>query len=488
MTRSLRLAFVLGVLGLASAAKSMGQGAPADTVGAIPDTTVAPAPTPSPSPMLPPPENAPPDTGLGGFLRGLADSTDIYFGPSSAPVDTVGLDSTLAFRLANPDAFSDMRRARRASWGPWFSFNRVDGPLYGAVLTLGRAERHGAISGRAGYAVGPNDWLSGLSYRKRWVTKSEGEGAEFRRRRQGENAWTLEVTGGEFTSVIDPDGSMSWQRVLRALVNGSDRHHYYRREGYLLRLERESARSRVAVQFRDQVESPLVTTTTWNFLSNEPEIPFNLPAADGRVRETEFEATVRIPRTGWQAEAHVRLAGQALASDFDYQRYSFATGGDVGLGHFATLVPQFVYGRLEGDVIPQAAFYFGGPHSLRSIPTNSFAGTRKAFGKLDLIFTPDLGRFLHLPIPAPIVVQGGVFTGAGSVWGPDPYGGSAVEGDEAFPEEWLSEVGVSLLYRPGLPEPRGFLRLDYARGVGNNPESKVTVHYSVPLDLLHRLE
>jgi len=72
------------------------------------------------------------------------------------------------------------------------------------------------------------------------VTSMEGQGAEVRRRRRGETAWTFEATGARFTTVIDPDGSMSWQRVLRALTNGSDRHHYYRRDGYQLRLERES--------------------------------------------------------------------------------------------------------------------------------------------------------------------------------------------------------------------------------------------------------
>lgn len=487
MRGSLSTLVVLALLGIQSAGAARAQGTPPDSTAANPDTSSTPVQA---APAAPPPaESAPPDTGLGGFLRGLADSTDVYFGPSATPVDTVGLDSTLAFRLANPDPMGDMRKGPRPSWAPWFSFNRADGPLYGGVLTLGRAERRGAISGRAGYVVGPNEWLGGGSYRKRWITNREGRGVVHRRRRRGESAWTLEATAGRFTTVIDPDGSMSWQRVLRALANGSDRHHYYRRDGYLLRLERESSRWRFGMQFRDQLESALVTTTTWNLLSNEPEIPFNLPAAEGRVRETAFDATVRIPGTGWQAEARVRLAGAALASDFEYQRYTFVTGGDIGIGHIATVVPQIGYGRLQGDAIPQAAFYFGGPHSLRSLPTNSMAGTREAFGKIDLIFTPDLGRALHLPIPSLVVLQGGLFAGCGTVWGANPYGGPPVTGDE-FPEReaWLSEVGVSLMYRPGLPEPRGFLRVDYAYGVGTNPENKLTVHYSVPLDMLRRLE
>ena len=94
-----------------------------------------------------------------------------------------------------------------------------------------------------------------------------------------------------------------------------------------------------------------------------------------------------------------------------------------------------------------------------------------------------------MPHPAFVVVQGGLFAASGAVWGRDPYGGPLLPGD-ALPEReaWLSEAGVSLLYRPGLPEPRGFMRIDYARGVGQNHESKFTIHYTVPLDLLHPIE
>src|SRR5262249_60116478 len=114
---------------------------------------------------------------------------------------------------------------------------------------------------------------------------SEGRAAEYRRRRLHETAWTMEGTVGRFTQVLDPDGSFSWQRVLRAFVNGSDRHHYYRRDGYMLRLERETARSRLGLQFRDQLESPLTTTATWNLLGDQPAVVINKPPAQGPRRE-----------------------------------------------------------------------------------------------------------------------------------------------------------------------------------------------------------
>src|SRR5262249_38288644 len=149
----------------------------------------------------------------------------------------------------------------------------------------------------------------------------------------------------------------------------------------------------------------------------------------GRAREVELQGTVRIPRTGWQAEADLRFSGATLASDFDYQRYSVSTGGDIGLGRIATLVPQLQYGRLEGAVIPQAPFCLGGRPSLRSLETNDLASRRKAFGRLDLIFTPDLAQLSHIPHPAALVLQGGLFAGSGAAWGRNPFGGLAGSGD-----------------------------------------------------------
>lgn len=424
---------------------------------------------------------------LGNYLRTLADSTDAFFGASGAPIDTVGLDSVLTFRLAHPDPMSDMRHAR-ASWAPWLSFNRADGPLYGGVLTLGRAEALGAISGRLGYAAGPNDLLGGGIYRKRWGVRRSS--ASFgRSRRRADRPWTVEISGGRFTTVMDPDRSVSWQRVLRAFLNGSDRHHYFRRDGVQARLERESARWRAALVLRDQLESPLPTTATWNLFHSTPEVIDNLPAAFGRAREIQLEAGARAPWLPIQGEIGWRVSSDALASDFEYQRLALTLGGDFGLGPVGTLVPQVQYGRLTGDLVPQAGFYLGGTHSIRSLPTNSLAGTGKALGRLDLIFTPDLPRVLRLPVPAFVVVQGALFAGSGAVWGGDPFGGPARPG-RAWPERqaWISEVGASLLYRPGLPEPRGFMRLDYAHGVGGNTETKISLHYTVPLDLLRAFE
>ena len=69
---------------------------------------------------------APADTALGGFLGGLADSTDRYFGFTATPLDTAGLDSALADRLKRPWTEPLDSRRFEISWGPWMQFNRVE--------------------------------------------------------------------------------------------------------------------------------------------------------------------------------------------------------------------------------------------------------------------------------------------------------------------------------------------------------------------------
>jgi len=421
-----------------------------------------------------------PDSTLGGFLRTMSDSTDLYFGQSSAPMDTAGLDSALALHLAYPQL--DRRRSWRPDFSPWLGFNRVDGPIYGGRVGL-RVRRLGTLSGEAGYAVGPNDWLGGGSYKLHWGSPhvDEDEGPE----RRGEYLWKLDTWVGRNTGVIDPDPSRPWQRTLRAFVNGTDRFSYLRRDGVDVSLERQAVSWSFAVGYRAQLESARVTTTTWNLFDVEPQLIVNRTALEGRVQEARAEVSVRIPATMVRFKLRDRVSSPSLGSDFDYQRWSAVAAGDVPLGQALTLVPQLEYGRLIGDVVPQSAFYLGGPHSLRSLSTSDLSGTGAALGRLDLVFSGDLLAAVHIPHPAFLLLQGGLFAASGATWGPDPYGGP---GSEAGPwpqrDAWLSDAGGSVLFRPGLPEPAAFLRFDYAGGIGNNPRHKYSIYYTAPLDVL----
>ncbi len=432
---------------------------------------------------------ATPADSLGGYLRALADSSDRYFGISGAPVDTAGLDSALVFRLAHPWLSSRVRRSR-PSLGPWISFNRVDGPLWGGTVTWDLGVRRargphlageselGEVGGRLGFIAGPNEWRGGGWYTKGWSAQRDG-GA----------GWTFQASAGRFTAVLDPDRGTSWLRIGRALVNGSDRQHYFRRDGFRASLERATPRWRAGLGFRAELESPLVTTTTWNLLDRVPEVPSNQPASRGRVREVRVEAAARVPGLPLQAEGAYATSRDGLGSDFDYDRFRLALGGDWPLARVAALVPQLEYGRLTGDALPQASFYLGGHHSLRSLPTAAFGGTAKALARLDVFFAPDLLALARVPHPAAVPIQAVLFAGVGTVWGGDPYGGPATA-DDAWParDAWRSEVGASLLYRPGIPNPAGSFRLNYAWALGPGGNGHVSLEYAVPLDLLRALE
>jgi len=419
---------------------------------------------------------APADTALGQYLGGLADSTDQYFGISGVRPDTTSFDSLLAAGLANPNA--NRRRGISLAPGPWVAFNRVLGPLWGGSLTASTRSL-GALEGKLGYADGPEIWMGGGEYRKTWSRPRRAA-----RGYREEPDWSIAVRAGRFPGVMDPDRRETALAVARALIWGTDRQHYLRRDGVRASLTREDASLRLELAARDELESPEEVTTTWNLYRREPVVLFNLPARLARVRELGVEATTRIPWTPVWVELESRVADDAWGSDLTYTRLRVAAATELSIAGVAALITQGTLGRLEGRDIPQAAFFLGGATSLRSLPGWSLGGTRKALARLDLVTAPQLFEPLHLP--PTLAFQLGAFGGIGAVWGDDPYGGPGTPEDE-WPErnEWLSEAGASLLYRPGIPDPLGHIRFDWAWPIG--PErgaGRFIVYYSRPIDLV----
>jgi hypothetical protein len=434
------------------------------------------ATAPAAAPSIPPSlfaaavDTADADTTLGGFLRQLSDSTDRYFGVSAAETDTAGLDSALAYGLTHPN------RERGQGWRPdlWpdFAFNRVDGPVWGGGVGWGVPRRLGRISGHLAYAAGPNVWHGGAEYRKTMTL--------------GDAAYSFMVSGGRMTASMDREHYERKLATLRALIAGKDYRRYYRRDGFETRLERETANIRLAASYRDMLESPLAVTTTWNFAGRTPAVIDNLPARFGRVHEFGYEAGWRLPWFPALVEISHQTASHSFGSDFEYRRTRLAAGLNVGLGAVATLLPQVVYGRVTESALPQTSFYLGGSHTLRSLRGSSRGGTGLAVARVDVIGAGDVLEWAHIPHPAAFPIQVGVFAGIGAVWGVDPYGGPTVPGDEwPHRDAWLSEVGASLIYQPGFPDPTGFFRLNYAVPLGpDRLGSRWTLSYARAFDLL----
>ncbi len=415
-------------------------------------------------------EPAPSDSSLHRFLDTMADSTDRYFGLIAAPLDTAGLDSALAAGLDRP--WFGPRRPSRLALRPLYAFNRVDGTLWGGSVGL-RSPRAGwRVGADLGYAAGSDVWLGGgdltLSTRRR------------------ETTWALRLAGGRRTESMNRDVGERRLSSVRALLSGSDRQNYLRRDGFTIAIGGNGLGWRAGLEYRDRLESPLVVTTRWNLARRPLENGDNLRAAFGRAREVAFAGSLRIPGSPFHAQVAHLFSNGSLGSDFDYRRTRVALGGEIVAGGHVSFVPQLAYGRLAGDLLPQAAFYLGGSRSLRSLRSDSLGGSGMAIARLDVIGVDDLLALVHIPHPAMFPIQGGVFAATGTVWGADPFGGPGTP-NGAWPERkaWVSEAGVSLLYRPGMPDEDAYLRVNLAWPIGpHGGERRWSVSYSRALDLL----
>ena len=416
---------------------------------------------------------AAPDTALGGFLEQLSDSTDLYFGLSAAPTDTAGLDTVLLDTATMP--------GRRLGLGlrPHYDFNRVDGNTWGGTLTLRDARQYdreatglGRVDGTLERAVGSRATVGGARYRNRLGPPGR--------------SFALDLWAGRRTARRDRDHGERALDLMRALLTGNDASQYLREDGFDGSLDHARGPWRARVGWRDALQSPLATAVTWNVFDEPLISPGNLAAARGRTREASWALSLRWPRVPLVTEVEHQTSSRRLGSDFEYRRTRAAAALDLSLGRVAALVPQFAYGRLTGDAVPQAAFYLGGSRTMRSLHRDERAGTGLAVARLDLVTAGDLLATLGLPHSGALPLRGAVFGATSAVWGWDPFTGAVVRGDGwPDPRDWRSEVGVSLLFQSALFSSGSALRYSCAWPGGpdaGGPRWSVSV--SRPLDLL----
>lgn len=416
-----------------------------------------------------------PDSTLRGYLDSLADSTDARFGAVAAPIDTTGLDSARVYAFSHPDRWRYKAR-HGLSVFPVLDFNRVDGPSLGAGAQYGAPEELGRLSGQWAEATGPNFALGSGGYLKRFERTN--------------SRWEVQLFGGRTTAVMDRELQGHELSALAAFVSGGDRSEFLRRDGVRTRLSREGATLRLAAGYRDELESPRVTTATWNLRHRRPVVVDNLPAAFGRAHELNYEVLWRVPRTPLTAQVLHATSSRKLGSDFEYRRTLAGAGGDIGIGRAFAVVPQLEYGALTGEALPQEAFYLGGSQTLRSLPYGTAGGSRLALARLDLILVRDIFDVLHLPHPSVLPLQVAAFAASGAAWGRDPYTGRVRPGlDWPNAGEWRSEAGVSVMWQPGIPDPAMFTRINWALPLGPGPhDSRFSVSVGRGLDLLRHFE
>lgn len=417
-------------------------------------------------------QDAPPDSALRAWHRAVSDSTDAYFGLSAEPADTAGLDSALAGALAEP-APERRRTELRLGLAPSFAFNRALGAVYGgsASAGVGLAKLTGSLK----WAGGPREWYGG------------GEASLGRSVRDEDRSWSARIGVGRRFGALDRDYYNPIFAMAGALAFGSDRHSYLRRDGVRAEFSRRSPGRWVEAGYRNELESPLATTTTWSLFGGEPGLLENAPAAPGRASELRVGGGMALPWAPFTVQGTVWNAGGALGGDLGYHRYRLAVGGGLGLGSLFALAPQLEYGRLTGGAPAQDVFYVGGRHSLLTVESHALAGTGRAVGRVELLMHDDVFTVLGLRQGTAFPIQVAAFAGAAARWGYDPATGAARVTPRDWPgaEQWMSEAGVSLMFRPGIPDPDAFLRVDYAWPLGpGDREGTLQVSWQRTLHLL----
>jgi hypothetical protein len=421
---------------------------------------------------------APADSALHSYVRQLSDSTDAWFGITAAPLDTAGLDSALASGLALPPGARRAGRTRavQLGWSPAPGFNRADGGQLGLGLSLTSSRLPGRLHGRAQYTTGTKDVIGEGGWSDSWRVGLRSR-------------LSLDLAAGRWTEPFNRDSFDPIFATMGALLWGGDRHHYLRRDGFRasVGLGGESHWARAA--WRDQAETSLPYTTRWTVFGSLPDPRANDPAAEGRTRELAFTGQVTIPGTRFHARATHWTSDPRMGSDFTYRRTAVNVAGDVSLGRHLALVPRASYGRLRGEVLPQQAFYFGGNPDIRTLDAYSLSGSGRTYVRSDLILVDDLRTLLRLPLPAWLPLQAGVFAGSGASWGRDPLTNDAIATRRDFPRrsEWMSEAGVSLAWRPGIPDPLSAVRFEYALPIGADERGAAfVVSWTHPLGMLRQ--
>jgi len=417
---------------------------------------------------------APADTTVEGYVRSMADSTDAWFGVSAQPSDTTGIDSLRAWALSHPGA-QPRRRGGRIALSPLLAFNRTIGGGLGAEAVMGAARTVGRLVGSATWTTGADTWFGGGEYVKRWARPDEDE-----------TGTVLTLRAARDWAGLDRDDHEPALSSLYAFVWGSDRSHYLRRDGASLDLVRRGSAGWIGASVRDQRESPLATTATWYLTGHTPVVTRNDSATAGRVHEAGVRAGLRLGRLPFTLEGRAWSAGGALGGDLAYTRTRLSLGGAVSLGRHVAFAPEAEYGRLTGSAPPQAAFTLGGG-TLRSVVAEQVRGSGRALLHADFILLDPLQEILGLERNPAFPIQLGAFAGLGSLWGTDPVSGRAVITSQAFPHrnDWLAEAGGSILYRPGLPNPDSFVRLDWAVPIGpDSRTSRLYLSYARSLNFL----
>jgi hypothetical protein len=385
-----------------------------------------------------------PEDPLGPFLRGLADSTDVYFGPKAAVFDTTGIDSLIHLKAtAPPDSLGRGGRRITRTFSPVFGFHRATGPVAGAALKLGfRRETFFGMEGSYGFADEEGRYDFNLT---RTLWRPHG--------REGGNL-DMRIDYARETVPFASEHATPFPSLVGAFCTGRDRQSVYERRGASAALTWSAEGTFASLGWRSARDQSMPRATRFTLWGDDSRVPSVTLAKPGAYRE----GFARLASTRHRAWPSLGLDGRYTSRS----RWRVRTAAARSL-----VVSKFeAHFQAEGGMSArmgpsQDRFELGGPLAVPSLGFGDEAGNRMLLGKFELVHGIDLIRALHIPSIAFMSMHPAIFAQGGSAWIADDGSWNGPARDA-----WRGAAGFALIHIPGFPTPSTHVRLQMAWPIG----------------------
>lgn len=390
----------------------------------------------------------PPDDPLAPFLRGLADSTDAFFGRTAVAFDTTGIDSLILTRSAEKPE-GPARKGVSTHFFPDFDYHRATGASTGAGARAEYADR-GRIEARGAYGFGNKEGRYRTSLALALSRREDGpEGG-----RDRDGLWLVGTYARE-TLPFAPEHARTLESAVAALTTGRDRQSVFERRAAEAALRWETRSSLGEVGWRVARDHSMPLVTRFSLWGADADVPPVTPARGGAYREGA------LYREGFVEIAHARPGSTHLGAEARYAarhrwRGRLAGARRVGFAGFEAHL-QAEAGLAARGGPAQDQFELGGAVAVPSLRCGDEAGNRLVLGKIELLHGVDLLRALRVPHPSILVLHPGLFVHEGAAW-------TGTDGSWSGPPRGSRRgaAGIELIHLPGIPNPATFVRLQMA--------------------------
>lgn len=408
----------------------------------------------------------PPEDPLAPFLRGMADSTDAFFGPTAVAFDTTGIDSLIRTRGTEKPA---VRARKGVSFKPRpiFGYHRATGTSLGAGTRVEVGDR-ARIEARGAYGFGNKQGRFRASLGIALSARENGREGGSRRGR----LWLVGTYGRE-TLPFAPEHARTWESTVGALTTGRDRQSVFERRAAGASLRWETASSLGDVGWRAARDYSMPLATRFSLWGADREVAPVTPVGGDACREGVLCRPVTrargdacregaLYREGFFEFAHAGPGSVHVGAEARYaarHRWRARVAGAhrvVGFAGFeANLQAEAGLTARRGPA--QDQFELGGPVAVPSLRFGEATGNRLVLGKVELLHGVDLLRALRVPHPSYLVLHPGLFVHGGAAWsGRDASWNGPPTGTRR------GAAGIELLHLPGIPNPATLVRLQMA--------------------------